>query len=940
MRASCLSPVLFVVVLLGLLAPASASAEIEILNRGIAPSPLVEGTEASINVDVQVDQAPYIVELGCCGADSLDSPVQRLILDETSPETQGTTGSHRFTFTVPATTATDRIVTVRVSDSSGASKKVTFALEPTAAAPPPVPVEPAEPAGPTRQSACPAVVTFALVRARSTGSCWQQFKAGTNPTRQAGLDIEPRATFYETRGGFSLNGIPFPAPPSGTSYVLVEPTSDARGGQVGIDRSVTVDLGPITLFRGPIRFQLPAPGSNGKLAGFNLPAGTLGGLQVGGSVEVLFRNSGGRFSTSFPVQVTLPSIFKPFPGSDRGSVTGATEIRTEDGRGVSVDGGRIQIENVAIGKVALKQFCISYMSAGVSRSFSACEPPSLNGAPAVSCNPPARQLERFDASVLVGLPLPSRPSLGAYAGIAGGRFSYAGGFIDDAAIPLVAGVSLERVGFGVCVQNGLVLRGDGGLSFARGLVRGDASVTYAEPGRGFFIEAAAFVRVATIPVGNGRVRVDNTGFVDFDLNAQMRLGGGFLIVNGGLGGFIQPSPFLFSMDGRVEVCIELGIFGQPCIARAGVTVSSIGVGGCAGTFAGDFSAFFFWQQPRSGKRFDFGRGCGFQNRVRIARPRQAGAGFSFPVPEDPKQYVAHIQGAGAPPKVRITSPSGLVIESGSGNAMTDNKTYMMLENPEAPETSIFLPPQAAAGDWKIEALPGSTVTGVEIQADEKKPTVVTGKAKKTDTGWQLDLRYALRPGDKVSLDVLGTSAQQNVATGLRGKKCTDGKTLPGRSGSETRCATVRYTPNFSLGGTRTVKATVTDGEGAPVATATVATYRQAPPRPASRVPALRLVRRGTTVFAVWGSAATGTERYGSYAILSDGRKLGHNAPKTCFAWKIGNVAKTTSVRLQIQAGRQDLRFGGKVQQVLKPGAAYAGPKELRGAKIPKACASL
>jgi hypothetical protein len=37
---------------------------------------------------------------------------------------------------------------------------------------------------------------------------------------------------------------------------------------------------------------------------------------------------------------------------------------------------------------------------------------------------------------------------------------------------------------------------------------------------------------------------------------------------------------------------------------------------------------------------------------------------------------------------------------------------------------------------------------------------------------------------------------------------------------------------------------------------------------------------------------------------------------------------------------QDLRFGGKVQQVLKAGETYAGPTELRGAKIPKPCASL
>lgn len=65
------------------------------------------------------------------------------------------------------------------------------------------------------------------------------------------------------------------------------------------------------------------------------------------------------------------------------------------------------------------------------------------------------------------------------------------------------------------------------------------------------------------------------------------------------------------------------------------------------------------------------------------------------------------------------------------------------------------------------------------------------------------------------------------------------------------------------------------------------------------------------------------------------------SPVLFFAVLLGLLAPASaSAELEIQAGRQDLRFGGKVQQVLKPGAAYAGPKEVRGAKIPKPCASL
>ncbi len=945
---------ILVLAVLGLLiavAP-SAHAEVGIVNRGLVPATPVENTSATITVDVTVDQAPYILEIGCCGAGSLDDPAKRIIFDDTSPATQALTGTHQFTFNVgPSTAPADqRVITARLSDSTGASVTQTFTLEPPAVAAPPIPVAPPEPTGPTRQAACPTVVTFGLIRARSSGACWQQFLAGTSSENRSGLDIPARATFYETRGAFSLNGIPFPPAPAGVSYVLVEPDATARGGQLGIDRTITINLGPVDLLRGPIRWKLPAPGGDGRLAAFDVPADTLGGLPVSGSVAVLFRNLSGRFATSIPMQVTLPSIFKPFPGTDRGSITGATEIRTEDARGVSFDGGRIEVENAAIGSVALKRFCFSYMSANVSRDFSACEPPSLNGAPAISCAPPSRSQERFDASALVGIPTPQRADIGAYLGIAGGRFAYGGAFVDNARIPIVQGITLERIGLGVCVQPSLVVRIDGGLGFAGGLVRGDASLTYRQfSARSFSIEVAGFLRVAQIPVGNGRMEVFSNGTVDFELNAQMRLAGGFLIVNGGVAGFIQQRPFLFNVDGRVQVCVDI-VIAQPCIAQASATASSIGVGGCGDTFFGTYSAFFKWQQPARGKRFDFGRGCGFQNQIRVRRSAfaarsQTGAPvFSFPFPDQPKQYVAHIEGAGptpgSAPKVRITSPSGRVIESAAGPGNTDNATYLLVENPEAPVTSIFLPTQSAPGDWKVEALPGSTVSGVTFQAEEKRPTVITGAATRRGKQWQVDLRYALRQGDRVTVEVIGDGYQQTLASTIRGGACRRGATIQGRSGSETRCAQLRFTPKFGQPGKRTVRATVIDADGVPIDAKTVATYRAGEPATPRQLPDVRLVRKGTSVFAVWGPGSEGTTRYGAYVQLSDGRKLGHTAPKGCLAWRIDGVPRSVGATLEVQAGRLDLKFGPRSSVRLAPGADYAGPASRRRASVPKACASL
>jgi hypothetical protein len=917
-------------------APAPASAAVDIVSHGFSPDPAVIGGKTTLDVEVRVGAAPYIVEFFCCTIFQTDTATT--VIDDRSPTTQGLTGRHTFSLDVADANSDQRSVTVRVTDSNGDQSRQVFTYQrPTAPVPPPTP----DPE-PRSLPQCGPVVSFGLIRAQTTSAgCWQQRRAPAAGYSDAGVSVAGSGIFYEFNGSFQLNGIPFPAAPAGKTYILAEPSAAAPGGQLGLDGTVEVRLKQVTVFRQKLLWKLPTGDTEGRLAAFSLPDGLLGGLPISGDVKVLFRKRAGHFATSFPITVTLPSIFKPSPGTT-GSITGGTEITTDDTGAVNLDGGKIQVANAAIGKLAIKDLCFSYLSANVSTAFAACEPPPLNGAPAVSCFPPPVSQERFDGALLIGLPTKSETELAGYGGISGGKFSYAGGFVDNAGIPLIEGITLERVGFGLCL-NPLVIKGDAGLGFAGGLVRGDVSLTYGEPAaKSFFIEAFGAARIGDIPVGDATVRLDSTGTVSFGLNTSVFILGGAIQFNGGVKGFVQSKPFAFNADGKISACLNAVIFTR-CADAAAVTVSNLGIGGCLGTGKVAVSGMFFWK-PRGGNlpQSDFGFGCGFQALVRVARTRQAGAPFTFPVPADGDRYVAHIYGApGAAPKVKITSPSGKVITSGSGTLTSDEEgTFVMIESAQDGETAVFLQKDAAEGDWVVEALPGSTVTGVAFQGEEPEPTVVSATVDRDDEERVADVSYDARAGDTIRLDVIGKDYQQSLAAKLAGKACPAGRKAPGRTTAQSRCARVRWTPTFGFGGTRSVQATVLDKSGAIIDKKTVARFDAAPPEKAPVVPELRMVRRGSSVFAIWGASGGTTARYGAYAILGDGRRIGHTSPEGCLAWKIKNVASDTAVTLRLQAGRQDLRFGGSNTVRLAGGAAYAGPKKLRGESIPTPCASL
>ncbi len=938
-----------------LVSPASASAAIEILNRGIQTDPPIVGQKSTLTVDVTVGQAPFIAEFYCCNIFTNNStPEQSLVLDDSSPLTQSK-GPTRLTFAFDpgAVNNVQRIITVRISDSNGDLKTLDIPFQAAITPPPPQPPPArviddsgfpgAEPTG-----VCEKTVELdAVVKVVTQGGgCWEQRQQLARAGSYSGVPVQPNEVFFETKDRFNLNGIPFPAPPSGSKYVLVQ--RRGKGPLLGINKSITVKLGPVTIINRAIQFELPFGTSlgggrfEGTLPSFGIPSGTLGGSPIGGIVTPVLGRTGTRYFAKFPIQVTLPAVITPSPGTV-GAVTGTTEITTDDTGRVSLDGGKIEVRDVAIGKLGVERACFSYLSAGVSTAFAACAPPSLNGAPVFNCTPPGRSQERYDGSIVVVLPTSSKTKLGAYAGVFGGRFSYAGAFVDNAAIPIVDGIDLERIGFGVCV-NPLILRGDAGMSIGKGAIRGDVSVLYQETRPGFFVEGQGFLSLGVpgtqekIPVGNGRVKVFSTGRVEAGVAAKLDVGGGFLTIDGQVNGIIVPRPtFRYQVDGSVTACVGSGFI---CAGAQGV-VSNVGVSGCASLGAITYSGFFRFRD----KFTEHGFGCGFTDRARIfpktSNQTGAPASVTFPVSADEPQYVVHVQGQGAPPKVRVTSPSGRTFESGPNPGTTDGSTFVIVENPQSNETSVFLRADSAAGDWKVEALPGSApLTGVaSFQDGQDSPTVVAGTVTTQGAKKVASLRYGLAKGQTVTLDVIGKGYQQTIARKLSGTACRKGVTAPGRTTAQSRCATIRFTPTFGYAGARTLQATVYNAEGAIVDVINVARFTARPPAVPTRPPAVRVVRKGTNVFAVWGRSTGNVERYGAYAVLSDGRKLGFTGPASCLAWRISNVARSTKVTFRVQAGRRDLAFGKADQVVLRAGAAYVGPKALRGKAAPRTCES-
>jgi PKD domain-containing protein len=762
--------------------------------------------------------------------------------------------------------------------------------------------------------------------------------------RQVGSGADSR---FETTDAVKVNGIPLAAPGGGRKFVATLPSARQPGGGIAL-ANTRIKLGELTVFSGDINWNLPAGGQGDEkqVAVLGVPSSAeLFGLPVTGTVafKLGFDNAGRHYAT-FPLNVALPSIFKGGPAQGAGGITGDAAVRVDES-GPKFDGLKLEVNNAWIGKLKVEKVCLSFVPA-FSQAVETCEAPELDGQPYITC-PSNVNVDRWDGAAVIELPTPSRTRLAMFGGLAGGKLSKLGGFVDNlgTSLPITESVFVNRIGIGLCIGPPIQLRGDVGIAFLPPpgvkevlAINGYFKYTDAFQSSPWSLELGGSVEVFDYLLGTGRIILRPNGSIDAGVNTSINLAG-VVSLNGGVNGWLEIPTRRFNFDGSLRGCLV------SLCAQADGVFSNVGVAGCvdAGRIVWwelvkdrNWSSWFWWRlhwerreiQLKAGFGYSwasnrvslFGGSCYLQSyrATRLLPTRAAGAASGVRIPSGTPATALRIIGKNGPPKVTITGPDGTKIVSPADAASAERPgKWMLVENSSDGSTSVLLV-NPAAGLWAVD---GPDVASVETAGFQQPPSV-TGAVTLRGGRREVHVAYSLPPKAKLSLVERGRGTQRTLARRVRGRACPGDSSGPG--GQRMLCARVRFKPMFGPGGKRRILAVINRG-GMPVDVIPVASYKAPKPKLPKRPGRLRLVRKGNAVIAAWSRPAGSIETI-AYARLRDGRRLSFDLARRCTALRIGSVRRNVSVTLQAYGVRQDME-GGKVATVtLKAKRSRAGSR--------------
>jgi hypothetical protein len=811
----------------------------------------------------------------------------------------------------------------------------------------------------TVSSPCKTTVAYGLVQLIvASGGCLQPSANGDT---------------YSTPGPLTMNGVSLPALPGGAEYLATEPTTASPGGSLAVQApsenlSLPLTIGGsdgVTFDLGAFTWNLPAAPASG--VGFATvktltlaPKQLLKGMQLGGGVAMnIGKDASGNYYTSFDFTVDLPTMFKSGPTGNSAGLTGTASVRVDSG-GVHFNGLAITVSNAYIGTLQVKSACFAYLPTGQAGT-TGCPAPAVATTPLGSLTCTSGGGDSWQGSADIVLPTGNAPELSVWGSVAGGSLEGLGAQASNLKIPLADDIFLNSVSVSLCLPNStepFSIQGTVGLAAIAQpkntyLVNVNGSILYRDPFQGepWTLDVDGEVIVEGTDLGSGGVSFYGSQYVFFDVNSGLNL---FGVVN--IAGYIQgwletQSPYQFNVQGQIELDLkDIGSFTGDAAA------SSVGVSGCA--TVGNLSYWTIekdsdweWYEPwkihfveqsvswQAGFGYYWGASsasiwatsCNIGN-YELATPTGAGAAASahsaaatsgFKVQSGGEPVAVKINGAGAAPVVKITTPSGHVIQPPAGGKIGEKipGIGMLIENKRANETMLLLT-KAAKGNWHIASLAGSArVTSIET-AKIVPPPVVTGGAELLKSGKVgLGVAYSLAPGEKMTLYASGPRHSQQVIGVAKGKRC------PGqhRGPSSQLCAHISFRPTYGPSGTRTIYGAVTNSKRLPVTTVKITKIKLRFAKPKAGKPVI--VRKGTSVEVEW-LPVPNAARYAVSLVLSDGRKLSHTGTKV--TWTKTGVAKTDIVKATLYPVMIDGVIGKSASATLKSGAARTGTKPKRG----------
>ena len=753
---------------------------------------------------------------------------------------------------------------------------------------------------------------------------------------------------YTTGDPIKVNGIPFPAPPSGSHFTITLPGPTAAGGEIALG-STEISLDGVTLFRGAVDWKLPAgtQGDDKQVAQLSVPAGVkVKGLDVGGSIAVHlgWAASGSHYAT-FPMNIALPNVFKSGPDQTSGGVTATGSVRVDDA-GVHYDGLRLQVQNVWVGKLRVEQVCFSFVPGG-GQAVQPCPAPTLDGQPFLTCSDNVNT-DRWDGNAVITLPTSSHPRLAMFGGVAAGKVSKLGGFVDHlgTSVPIAEGVYLTRVGVGLCLYPPpFKLRGDVGVTALP--VGGTNAVTI----NGSFLYTDAFgsdpwsltlsgsMSVFDRALGDGSLTIRPTGFINFGLHASFNL---YAIVSldGSVLGWLDPPLHSFNLAGRVRGCIK-----SVC-ASSDAVVSSVGTAGCLDLGTITYAVLvknhnWHWYTPWRvhwetrhkhieagfGYRWHassvslFGGSCdmGRFSAILPFRAGDAAGAKTVRVAPHTGALALRIKGSGHPFRVVVVDPHGRHIASRADGGTVSSPGHSLVVGNESDGSIDALLISPIAGVWHVQANAGSTLTAVQT-APFVAPPAFQGAVVSAHGGKRrVSLAYTLAPGESLALVERGTRSEHTIAARVRGHRCPG----PTRQGGERLfCASVVFVPAFGSAGRRTILAVVTR-DGVPVQTVAVASFTTPAPAVPKRPSHLQLMRRSGGVELAWARVA-GAASYTTSITLSDGRKLGRIVSARCRGVLFRSVPSSVTASVEVAALRPDLVSGPFAALRLRSNASRSG----------------
>ena len=782
----------------------------------------------------------------------------------------GTTRTVNTTFT----TTGSHTVKVKITDDSGLTTTghqviVSRTLVVQQATTPPPPPPP-----------CVSELHFQLSQFKTPG-CFTQISSSPAPK-------------YTTTSAVTLNGITFPD--FGQTFTITRPSAQDPGGHFSAPGSV-IRVGSVKVFSGDIDWSLPtgSQGDENALKTFSVATGAqLFGLSLAGSVSLnLGWDAGGKYYATFGLNIQLPAGFSAGPDPSFGSVTGAASLRVDDA-GVHYNGVQIEAENVWIGKLKVDQVCFSYIPAG-GQTVSPCAAPSLDGTPFLTCATDA-STNRWDGNAVIELP-GSGITLAAFGGLANGKVSSLGGFVDNLGrkAPLAPNVFLNRVGVGLCLTPPpLTLRGDVGISIfpttgdeSLATINGHVIYTNSYP---WTLEIGGSVNVLDHQVGSGSVLINGWGEFAFDLNASVDLYG-IASIAGDINGWVDPPSKQYAVSGSVNACINV----LGCVMGSGV-VSSTGVAGCitiTSTHQSPDLVITLGSPPTIGFANDtininagfgyvwgasapdvFANSCdlsSYQPTRPFARDARAGV-LAERVASGTTALAWRIHGSHGVPKVVIHGPHGTVISSSAHSRGAQRKGHWMLVENAANGTTNVLFIHPAAGTWTVQALGGTTSIPTKIdQAKFQAPPTLAAGVRSTGAARTLQMAYAVPRGASVRLIEHGKGVNRTLVRSVRGHRCPGVRATRPGSDEKVLCFIHRFKPAPGPAGLRKIQALVSKG-GVPIVQKDIASFR-APKLTLPTRPRLLLARRVGGTLRVAFTASSGAARYLVAATLSDGRKL-------------------------------------------------------------------